>query len=414
MLAGAAGHADRAEPLRAYVTGLCLPGDRKSIEPLAARIEPRRVGARHQSMHHLVANAPWQDAEVLRVARQAVVGQMERHGAIAAWVVDDTGIPKKGTHSVGVARQWCGVLGKQDNCQVAVSVSLANEAVSIPAAYRLYLPEEWNDEKRRRKAGVPEEVRPATKLEIALKQVQALQAEGVPLAPVVADAAYGSSEAFRDQLVAWGIPYVLAVREHLTVLIGPTQWVSAARTGQRGRPRTRGRWQAESSPIALAELALQLPTKAWGTVSWREGTAGTLQSSFAFMRVHTARTRARNPGPEEWLIIERPPNQPGLTKFYLSSMPAATPHEQLVRIAKIRWRIERDYQELKDEFGLDHFEGRNWRGFHHHATLAIAAYGFVASERARLSPPEPIAFLRAAKAPPGFRPRGAARATRAA
>ena len=153
-LATALGHRDRHEPVRAYVTGLCLPGDRKSIEPMAARVDPRHVRARHQSMHHFVANAPWDDAAVLRVARTTVLAALERHGPVAAWVVDDTGIPKKGRHSVGVARQYCGVLGKQDNCQVAVSVSLAHERASVPVAYRLYVPEAWaRDRGRRRAAG---------------------------------------------------------------------------------------------------------------------------------------------------------------------------------------------------------------------------------------------------------------------
>ena len=180
-LALALGHADRREPLRAYLTGLCLPGDRKSIEPMAARVDPRHVRARHQSMHHFVADAPWEATAILRVARDWVLEPMSRHGPVAAWIVDDTGFPKKGEHSVGVARQYCGVLGKQDNCQVAVSVSVANEAVSVPAAYRLYLPESWaQDRRRRRAAGVPDAVEFAPKWQIALAQIHALQAEGVP------------------------------------------------------------------------------------------------------------------------------------------------------------------------------------------------------------------------------------------
>jgi SRSO17 transposase len=169
QLATALGHEDRHEPLRAYVTGLCLPGDRKSIEPMAARVDPRHVRARHQSMHHFVANAPWEDGAVLGVARQTVLAALERHGPVAAWIVDDTGIPKKGRHSVGVARQYCGVLGKQDNCQVAVSVSLAHELASVPAAYGLYLPEVWaRDAARRRKAGVPDEIEFRPKWQIAV------------------------------------------------------------------------------------------------------------------------------------------------------------------------------------------------------------------------------------------------------
>src|SRR5512132_2964911 len=211
-LTAALGHRDRHGPLRDYVTGLCLPGERKSIEPMAARVEPRHVRARHQSMHHFIANAAWDDAAVLRVARETVLAALERHGPVAAWIVDDTGIPKKGRHSVGVTRQYCGVLGKQDNCQVAVTVTLANEAVSVPAAYRLYVPESWaNDRRRRRAAGIPEEVTFQTKWQIALERIAHLRDEGLPLAPVVADAGYGVVTAFRDALTAWGIPYVVGI-----------------------------------------------------------------------------------------------------------------------------------------------------------------------------------------------------------
>src|SRR3989442_7000471 len=211
-LTTALGHQDRHGPLRAYVTGLCLPGDRKSIEPMAARVDPRHVRARHQSMHHFVANAAWDDVAVLRAARETVLAALDRHGPIAAWVVDDTGIPKKGRHSVGVARQDCGVLGKQDNCQVAVSVSVAHERASIPVAYRLYLPREWaEDRKRRRAAGVPDPIEFRPKWQIALEQITRLTAEDVPAAPVVADAGYGVVTAFRDALTGQGISYMVGV-----------------------------------------------------------------------------------------------------------------------------------------------------------------------------------------------------------
>src|SRR5438046_2947030 len=228
QLAGVLGHRDRHEPLRAYITGLCLPGERKSVEPMAARVDPRHVRARHQSMHHFVADAPWDGAEVLRVARDWVLAPLLRHGPVAAWIVDDTGFPKKGQHSVGVARQYCGVLGKQDNCQVAVSVSVANEAVSLPIAYQLYLPESWaGDRRRRRGAGVPDAVAFQPKWQIALGQIQTAQAEGVPPAPVVADAGYGDTTAFREALTAAGLGYVVGVKKDTT----------AWRPGQAPRPQ---------------------------------------------------------------------------------------------------------------------------------------------------------------------------------
>lgn len=412
------GHKDREGPLRAYLAGLCLPGERKSIEPMAARVDPRHVRARHQSLHHFVSNAPWDEAAVLRVARQWVLDQMDRHGAIAAWIVDDTGIPKKGRHSVGVTRQYCGVLGKQDNCQVAVSVSLANEAVSIPAAYRLYLPEVWaTDRKRRRAAGVPDDVVFEKKWSIALEQIAELQREGVSTAPVLADAGHGVATAFRDGLTARGVPYILAVTKETTVWPPGTEPLPPRSYRGRGRPPTLMRRLRGRRPLSIGLLARQLPTSAWKTITWREGTLGSMRSRFAFLRVRPAhRDELRHsPRDQEWLVIEWPRGEAEPTKAWLSTMPADTSQEQLVRLAKIRWRIERDYQELKQEIGLDHFEGRGWRGFHHHGALCVAAYAFLAAERARLSPPEPLSFLRGAPLPRGFKPRGSpptGRATR--
>jgi len=410
QLAGVLGHRDRHEPLRAYITGLCLPGERKSVEPMAARVDPRHVRARHQSMHHFVADAPWDGAEVLRVARDWVLAPLLRHGPVAAWIVDDTGFPKKGQHSVGVARQYCGVLGKQDNCQVAVSVSVANEAVSLPVAYQLYLPESWaSDRRRRRAAGVPDAVAFQPKWQIALGQIQTAQAEGVPPAPVVADAGYGDTTAFREALTAAGLGYVVGVKKETTAWPPGQAPRPPKRWSGRGRPPTCVRRTARHTPQSLKQLAAAVPATAWRTVTWREGTRGAMRSRFARVRVRPAhRDEQRTaPRPEEWLLIEWPRGDAEPTKYWLSTLPETTPIADLVRLAKLRWRIERDYQELKDELGLDHFEGRGWRGFHHHGALCIAAYAFLAAERARLSPPEPLAFLRAARLPKGFKPRGA-------
>jgi SRSO17 transposase len=412
-LARAIGHRDRGDPLRAYLTGLCLPGERKSIEPMAARVDPRHVRARHQSMHHFVANASWDDAAVLRIARDWVLEPMERHGPVAAWIVDDTSIPKKGRHSVGVARQYCGALGKQENCQVAVTLNLANEAVSIPVAYRLYLPEGWADDRRRRRAaGVPDEVAFQTKWEIAVEAITGLQRDGLPPAPVVADAGFGGVTEFRDALTQRGIPYVVGVSGETSVWppglapLGPRRWSG------RGRPPTRLRHTRQRRPVSITSLATQLAPKAWRTVVWRQGTRGIMRSRFAWLRVRPAHRdeNRHHPRPVEWLLIEWPKSEPAPTKCWVSTLPADTTTSQLVRLAKLRWRIERDYQELKDEFGLDHFEGRSWRGFHHHGSLCIVAYAFLAAERARLSPPEPLSFLRPARLPRGFTPRGAPRA----
>ncbi len=413
-LASATGHLDRHEPLRTYLTGLCLEGKRKSIEPMAARVDPLHVQARHQSMHHFVANAPWDDVTLLRIAREQVLDQMDRHGGIIAWIVDDTGIPKKGKHSVGVARQYCGNTGKRDNCQVAVSLTIANEAVSVPAAYRLYLKDEWaTDPARRRTVGIPEDVVFRKKWEMALEQIAWLVNEGIPVAPILGDAGYGNVTEFRDQLTEWRLPYMVGISEKTTVWPPGEGPLPPVRRSGRGRPPNRMRRDENHRPLDVESLAKGLPGSAWQEIAWREGTKGTMSSRFATLRVRPAHLdyNMHEPRPIEWLIIEWFQREGAPTKYWLSTMPADTSNEHLVKLGKIRWRIERDYQELKDEFGLDHYEGRGWRGFHHHATMCIAAYAFLAAERARFSPPEPLSFLEAPPVPEGFKPRGSPGAT---
>ena len=413
-LAEAVGHADRRWPLEAYLTGLLLSGERKSVEPMAAQIDPRHVSRAHQAMHHFVATAPWDHRAVLAVARDTALAQLERHAPIAAWVVDDTGIPKKGTHSVGVARQYCGALGKQDNCQVAVSVSLANTTMSVPAAWRLYLPEAWaTDRTRRARAGIPRDVVFREKWRIALEEMDHLLAEDLPPAPVVADAGYGDITAFREGLGARGFSYMVAIKAATTVWPPGTHALPPTRrAGRHGRPATCLRRDATHQPVSVRALAESLPATAWTTVRWREGTKGTMGSRFAAVRVRAAHgDRARHePRPIEWLLIEWPRRVPAPIKYWLSTVPETVALRALVSLAMIRWRIERDYEELKDELGLDHYEGRGWRGFHHHGVLCMAAYCFLAAERGRRSPPQPVAFLKPAPLPRRFAPRGSPRA----
>ena len=407
-------HADRIEPLRAYLTGLLLPGDRKSIEPMAAKVDPTKVSSRHQSMHHFVASAPWESQAALAVARDYALEQIERHAPVAAWVVDDTGMPKKGSHSVGVARQYCGILGKQENCQVVVTVSLTNTTMSVPGAYRLYLPEAWaKDPKRRRKAGVPPEITFATKWEIALEAIDNLTAEDLPRAPVVADAGYGVVTEFREGITQRGLSYIVGISAETSLWPPGLQPLSPRRWSGRGRPPKRLRRTARHRPLSAKELAMKLPAREWKTVRWREGTRGTMQSRFAAVRVRPAHEDDQRTEPRdvEWFLVEWPRGVKEPTKYCLSTAPEQASLEDLVRLGKIRWRIERDYEEMKSELGLDHYEGRNWLGFHHHGVLCIAAYAFLAAERARLSPPEPLAFLKPARIPKGFRPRGASAAS---
>jgi SRSO17 transposase len=407
------GHADRAKPLRDYCTGLMMPCERKSVEPMAAITAPERTAAQHQSLLHLVGEGKWSDEKVLAKVRELVLPQIERHGSIEAWIIDDTGFPKKGQHSVGVTRQYCGQLGKQDNCQVAVSLSLANHHASLPVAYRLYLPEDWaKDSGRRRKTGVPEEVSFKTKPEIALEQITAACAAGLPRGVVLMDAGYGNNSELRADITALGLAYVAGILSTTTLWAPGTGPLPAKKWSGIGRPPTLLRRDGKHQPISVKELALGLSKRAWRVVKWREGSAEWLSSRFARVRVRAARRdfKLTESRPEEWLLIEWPEGEKEPTKYWLSNLPKDIAFRQLVDIAKLRWRIERDYQELKQEVGLGHFEGRGWRGFHHHATLCVAAYGFLVSERETIPPSRPrsAALFEELAIPDGYRPRGSA------
>jgi SRSO17 transposase len=411
------GHADRRAPLRAYCTGLLLPGERKSVEPMAARVDPARVGAAHQSLHHFVAKAAWDDGALLAAVRDYALPAMLERGPVRAWLVDDTGLPKKGRLSVGVARQYCGQLGKRENCQVAVTLSVATGHASLPVAYRLYLPEAWADDPARRAlAGVPEEVGFATEPEIALDQIRQALADGVPPGAVVTDAGYGNDTDFRDGVTALGLAYVAGILGTTGLWPPGAGPLPAAPWGGRGRPPKRLRRDPEHQPLAAEELAAGLPAGAWRTVTWREGTAGPLASRFAAVRVRPAHDdfRLSEPRAEEWFLAEWPEGEKEPTHYWLSTLPEAATLEELVATAKLRWRVERDFEELKQELGLGHFEGRGWRGFHHHASLCIAAYGFLVAERCRFSPPGWRPRPGTPERPAGYRPRGSSRAPGAA
>src|ERR687898_1987961 len=319
-LASVLGHADRAAPLKAYCTGLILPGARKSIEPIAARVEPGRVQAAHQSLHHFVAKADWSDEALLAVVRTEVLPQIERHGPIRAWIVDDTSFPKKGRHSVGVARQYCGQRGKQDNCQVAVTLSLAHAQASLPVACRLYLPEAWaEDRERRAKAGVPDEVVFQTKPEIALDQIRAAIEAGVSRGVVVADAGYGVDTGFRTALTTLGLHYVVGIQSSTTLWPPGTAPLPAKPWRGKGRPPTRVRRDRDHQPVSALDLAKRLPVQAWQAVTWREGTNAPLTSRFAAVRVRPAHRDhlLHEPRVEEWILIEWPEAEKEPTKYWL-------------------------------------------------------------------------------------------------
>lgn len=411
-LCEALGHADRHAAFMDYSRGLMLPIERKSVEPLAAHTDPWHVSSKHQSLHHFVAESAWSDEAVISRVREWVRPSLKLDQG-CYWILDDTGFPKKGKHSVGVAHQYCGQLGKQANCQVAVSLSLASPRGSLPIAWRVYLPESWaNDAERRRRAGVPEQIKFATKPQIALEQIRTAKANGVPVGVVLADPAYGNDSGFREALSALELSYCVGVQSSTTVWPegrGPLP-PKATQSKTRGRQAVRLRRDPHHPPLSLKELAASLPSQAWQTVSWREGTNRTLRSRFAAARVRPAHRdyKRRTPHEEQWVLIEWPEGDAEPMKYWLAALPTDTDLTHLVPTAKMRWRIERDYQELKQEFGLNHYEGRGWRGFHHHATLCTAAYGFLLAHRLkRGGSKKNSARPKAPRLPDDYTPRGA-------
>ncbi len=379
------GRPERRAAMRAYVTGLLLDGDRKSVEPMAARLvdDEGEIEAMRQRLLGCVSESSWSDSELFR--RLSLKLDRELPG-VEAFVIDDTGFPKKGEHSVGVARQYSGTLGRTDNCQVATSLHLAGEAGSGCIGLSLYLSEQWaTDSARRAKVGIPEAVQFRRKWEIALAQIDDALGWGVRRHIVLADAAYGEAMEFREGLSVRGLEYVLAVSG------APLVWrpesdpkIRVRAPGESGR-RTRF-YDDKHPPLAISALASQLTFR---RVSWRDGSRGWQSSRFAAVRVRTAHHHHKSwpPGTEQWLLCEWSSSEKAPHKFHLSTLPKTASLRTLVRLAKLRWRVERDYQEMKQEIGLDHFEGRSWRGFHHHGALCAAAHGFLALRRA-LFPPE--------------------------
>ena len=400
-LASVLGHADRVRPFGDYCIGLLAAEGRKSVEPLAAVTAPERTAAQHQSLLHMVAQAPWSDAALLRRVRERVLPSLTRAEPIQAWIIDDTSFPKKGAHSVGVGRQYCGQLGKQENCQVAVSLSVATHQASLPIGYRLYVPQDWaEDPARRVKTGVPEEVVFQTKPEIALAQMRRALADGVPPGIALMDPAYGNNGPLRAAMTALGLTYAVGIMPNTTMLRA-----------------TRRRRAAPAQPMSVKALAKGLAAKEWHNITWREGSNAPLASRFARLRVRPPQIRAQRhdmkknwAAAEEWLLIEWPDGAAEPDHYWLSTLPPDIAFERMVDLTKLRWRIERDYLELKQEVGLGHYEGRGWRGFHHHASLCIATYGFLISERETIPPSGPARPWRRPQfaVPAGYRPRGSA------
>jgi SRSO17 transposase len=364
-----------------YLRGLMLDGRRKSIEPMAARLGE----VHYQALHHFVAASPWDWRPVRRRLAERLVTALEP----AAWVVDDTGFPKDGGCSVGVQRQYSGTLGKTANCQLGVSVNAVTERASCSLDWRLFLPERWDEEAmatRRAACQLPDQVHHRPKWRLVLDMLDELAGWGLSPPVLLADCGYGEVGEFRGGLDARQIPYVVEVRADTSAYPKQVRPTIAPHKGRGRRPRPRYR----EAPSSLKELAMAAGQQACVELIWRRGSKGLQRGWFLVLRVRpagvTPRRLARAAGkelPVRWLLAEWPQGKPEPTKYWLSSLPEATPLVELVGLARLRWRVEQDYRELKGGLGLDHFEGRGWVGWHHHVTLVSVAHGFLTLERLR-------------------------------
>jgi SRSO17 transposase len=377
-----------------YLRGLLEQGARKSLEPIVERLGG---DADYQSMQQFVADSRWDPALVVKAVAERVASEID----VEAWVLDDTGFPKDGKDSPGVKRQYSGTLGKTGNCQIGVSVHAVGARGTVPLGWALYLPEDWcADEQRRLKAKIPDEVVFKTKPELGVELVERATGWAVPKAPVLGDHAYGENTWLRDRLDRAGCQYVLCVGpktkvfEKGTVFAVPPKKPTATRAPRRPRP--------DRKPEPIGELIDRLGTDSTQTVTFRDGPDGEpVTSRFVFARVHAAhgwrddqersgwREGAEVPPREEWLIAEWPDGHDGPTDCWIANLPSDTEPERLARLARMRWKMELDYKQLKGELGLDHYEGRSWLGWHHHTALVTAAHGFLTLERLNPFRPRP-------------------------
>lgn len=368
-----------------YVRGLIEQGGRKSLQPTLFRLG--EDAARYESVQQFLADSPWEAGLLVRACAERVAPEI----GVTAWVVDDAGIVKDGRHSPGVKRQYSGTLGKIGNCQITVSVHAVGERGTLPLGWRLYLPEEWcEDELRRARAKIPATVGFETKPQLAGSLVEQAAAWQIPLAPILADCAYGDDTAFRGRLHARELEYLLAVSAKVSVYGPETTFAVPERSGSLGRPRSVAR--PDRKPESVRALAERLPRRAWKSLPCRTSPSGEqVEGRFAFVRVvatHPVRTDFLPPR-EEWLIIEWPAHEQAPTDYWLSNLPATTPRERLARLARLRWQVELDYRQLKGELGLDHYEGRSYAGFHHHCALVTCAHAFLTLERLDPKAPRP-------------------------
>jgi SRSO17 transposase len=350
--------------------GLLAEGERKSMEPIAARAcaDPDETDAHHQRLQHFLTDSPWSDREVRRTAASYALGAMTDREPVEAWIIDDTGFLKQGKHSVGVQRQYTGSAGKVANCQVGVSLSVATRTEHLPIDFELYLPKAWTDDPaRREEARIPADLLFKTKPDLALDMLHRAVEDGVARGVVLADSAYGGSSEFRDALRWMGLDYAVGIES------GEKVWRLDKLLRRRGEPLT------------VSEIARVVGPGGFRRVTWREGTRAPLSARFAAERVVARHDDGWPPSEREdvWLLMEWADGDPEPRKFHLATLPRSWTRKQLVRLIKQRWRTERVYEDLKGELGLDHFEGRRFAGWHHHVSVALSCYAFIVSERVR-------------------------------
>jgi len=362
-----------------YAIGLLSDGERKSMEPIAARAcpDPARVDAEHQRLAHFVSNSNWRDVDVRREAAAYALEVLTKREPVTSWIFDDTGFLKQGSHSVGVQRQYTGSAGKITNCQIGVSLTVTTPTEHLPIEFELYLPESWTEDPARRQEGrIPDEVQFQTKPQLAIAMLKRAAAAGVPRGTVLGDSAYGHSSPLRRACRELEFPYAVGVM--------PTDRVW--RLDRRGRP-------IDGEPVAIEDFAIGLGRGAFRKTTWRQGSKTALSSYFAMERVRMVQGDGIDQGEPEnvWLLMEWERGESAPTKYHVLWLPHTSgrrlTRKKAVRIVKQRWRTERVYEDLKGELGLDHFEGRRFRGWHHHVSVALACFAFVVAERVRAFPP---------------------------
>jgi SRSO17 transposase len=363
----------KRESFAMYAFGLFADGERKSAEPIAARTcgDPDETQHTHDKLLHFLARSTWDDRAVRLAAARYAIGALEAHEPVVAWIVDDTGFLKQGTHSVGVQRQYTGSAGKVTNCQIGVSLAVATRGDHLPLDFELYLPEVWTEDAARRAAvHVPADVAFRTKPEMALGMIERAHEAELPGEIILADSAYGESSDFRCGVRALGFDYAVGI--HGPTLVHPID--------ARGRTRP---------PISIEKLAAARLQSRYRRVTWREGTKAKLRSRFHFWRVKIAHDDGFPLDEREsvWLMAEWPEGEAKPTKFHLTTLPRRMGKREIVRMVKERWRTERMYEDLKGELGLDHFEGRSFPGWHHHVSVVLCCHAFIVAERARTFPP---------------------------